>query len=317
MSFDALLGNQRLKDNLRASLGSGRISHFYLISGPLGSGKHTLAGLLAAAILCKGSDRPCCRCEHCRKVLSGVHPDFITVDDPEKKTVPVDLIRWAREDVYIRPNESDRKVYLFPRAQDMGVPGQNALLKILEEPPKHGVFLLLTDNPEKLLPTVRSRCTPLALQPLSDAELRSALLLSHPDSTPDALSAAIHRSGGFLGQAKTLLTQGTELTAQTDSFLDAFLRRDSLALMQLLVSMEKWKRDPLSEEFGRWISVLEGALILRSGMDTPIPKARELSASRTSAELLGAIRSLTTAIEYAQGNISPAAICGWLSWSLR
>ena len=133
MGFDALLGNERLKQNLVKTLHSGRISHFYLISGPEGSGKHTLADLLAAAILCQGAHKPCGGCTPCRKVREKVHPDYITIDDPEKKTVPVDLIREARADIYIQPNESEHKIYLFPRAQDMGLPGQNALLKVLEE----------------------------------------------------------------------------------------------------------------------------------------------------------------------------------------
>ena len=130
MGFETLLGNERLKDNLTGSLRRGHISHFYLISGPAGSGRHTLAKLLAAAILCREPDAPCLHCRVCRKVLDGNHPDFITVDDPEKKTVPVDLIRQARADIFVRPNESDHKIYLFPRAQDMGLPGQNALLKV-------------------------------------------------------------------------------------------------------------------------------------------------------------------------------------------
>ena len=107
MSYELLLGNEQLKTNLRRSIGAGHISHFYLISGAEGSGKHTLARLLAAAILCQGEDKPCLRCRACRKVMEGVHPDFITVDDPEKKTVPVDLIRQARADMYIQPNESE------------------------------------------------------------------------------------------------------------------------------------------------------------------------------------------------------------------
>ena len=83
MGFDALLGNDRLKQNLTRSLSKGHVSHFYLISGPEGSGKHTLAKLLAAAILCQGEDKPCGRCTPCRKVMDGSHPYFITVDDPE------------------------------------------------------------------------------------------------------------------------------------------------------------------------------------------------------------------------------------------
>ena len=89
MGFESLLGNQRMKENLRSSFAKDRVPHFFLICGPQGSGRHTLARLLAAALMCTGADRPCGRCEGCRKVLGGIHPDFITVDDPEKKTVPV------------------------------------------------------------------------------------------------------------------------------------------------------------------------------------------------------------------------------------
>ena len=77
MGFETLLGNDRLKENLISSLSRGRVSHFYLISGPEGSGKHTLAKLLAAAILCGGKNVPCGSCAACRKVFSGNHPDFI------------------------------------------------------------------------------------------------------------------------------------------------------------------------------------------------------------------------------------------------
>ena len=116
MGFEALLGNERLKETLEASLQKGHISHFYLISGPRGSGKHTLAKLLASAILCQGSHKPCGACGPCRKLSSGNHPDFITVEDPEHKNVAVKIVRQIREDVFIRPNESAYKIYLFPRS---------------------------------------------------------------------------------------------------------------------------------------------------------------------------------------------------------
>ena len=317
MGFESLLGNERLKENLSRSIDRGRVSHFYLISGPEGSGKHTLASLLAAAILCKGADRPCKTCSACRKVLGAGHPDFITIDDPEKKTVPVDLIRQARADIYIRPNEAERKVYLFPRAQDMGIPGQNALLKVLEEPPAYGVFILLTDNPEKLLPTVRSGCTELSLQALSPALLRSELSRRFPQSSPEAVDAAVSRSGGFLGQALRLLAEGAALPVQTEQFLQAYAQKNALGLTRTLVPMEKWKRDQLIPVLQQWVTCLEGALVYRNGLPTVTPMAEALTAGRSAGELMEAIRQLQMSIEYAQGNVSPAAICGHLAWALR
>jgi len=317
MSFEGLLGNERLKENLRSSINRGRISHFYLISGPEGSGKRTLAKLLAAAILCRGSNPPCGSCPACRKVLGVGHPDFITIDDPEKKTVPVDLVRQARADIYIQPNEADRKIYLFPRAHDMAEPSQNALLKILEEPPAYGVFILLTNNPQKLLPTVRSRCTELALTGLPDALLKQQLSARFPEATQDMLAAAISRSGGFLGQAIALLESGTDLPPQTLSFLESYAARDAFGLVQTLVPMEKYKRDALIETLTQWVNFLEGALLHRSGAPAATPMAREISAGRSGSEILAAIEQLQMSIEYAQGNVSPAAICGNLAWTLR
>ena len=317
MSFSPLLGNQRIKDNLSGAISKGRISHFYLISGPEGSGKHTLANLLAAAILCQGSSKPCLTCHPCRKVMNGLHPDFITIDDPEKKTVPVELIRQARADIYIQPSEASHKIYLFPRAQDMGIPSQNALLKVLEEPPSYGVFILLTDNPERLLPTVRSRCTELALQPLSEEILRSTLGKEFPNAEADSISAAISRSGGYLGQAKTLLQDGAALLPQTESFAKSFAARDTMGLVNTLVPMEKWKRDQLIPALQQWTEILENALTCRCGLPAANSLAKELSTRRSARELSQAIEHLQKCTEYAQGNISPAAICGYLQWALR
>ena len=167
MEFPGFLGNDRLKANLSAAVDRQREAHFYLISGPEGAGKKTLARLLSAALLCRDpARRPCGQCPQCRKAMSGQHPDVITVDDPEKKTVPVKLVRQARDELFIRPNEGRRKILYIPRAQDLSPAGQNALLKVLEEPPEYAVFLLLSDSPSRLLPTVRSRCVLLPLQPL-------------------------------------------------------------------------------------------------------------------------------------------------------
>jgi len=315
MSFETLLGNDRLKQNLAESLAKKHISHFYLISGPRGSGKHTLAKLLAEAILCEGSRKPCGNCVHCRKMRSGNHPDFITVEDPEHKNVAVKIVRQIRDDMFVRPNEGSHKIYLFP--QELGIEGQNALLKILEEPPSYGVFLLLTDNPDKLLPTVRSRCTELKLQALGEQILRKQLRLDFPQASEEDLSAAIFRSGSFLGQARELLENGDGLPPQTEAFVRAFGGKDSLLLTQTLVPMEKWKRDALAEILAQWLELLENALACRAGITAVSGHSRELARQRTALELREGVQALKKALLLTQSNVSPAAVCGWLTWALR
>lgn len=283
MGFDALPGNQRLKENLAAALKQNRISHGYLICGPEGSGKQTLANLLAAAAVCRGADRPCCACSDCRKVLSGLHPDVITVDDPEKKTVSVDLVRQARADMYVRPNEAERKVYIFPRAQDMRTEAQNALLKVLEEPPAYGMFLLLADMPEKLLPTIRSRCVELKLQ-------------EQPDEP---------------------LTEGRQASEHTARFCRAYAAADQMEMLSVLTSMEKWKREELVDALNQWQGVFVGALSCKAGIPSEDPLSRQISTRRSGAQLHSAVDALKKAASYAQSNVSVAAICSWLSWELK
>lgn len=315
MGFDGLLGNDRVKQNLTAAFQKNRVSHFYLISGPAGSGKRTLTRLLAAAAVCTGTDKPCLSCPHCRKVMAGTHPDFITIHDPEKKHVPIDLIRKARADIYIQPNEADRKIYCVP--QEMRMEAQNALLKILEEPPAYGVFILLTDNAEKLLPTVRSRCTELALSALPEQLLRTALEKACPQATPQQITGAIGRSSGYLGQAISILEESEDASENTLRFLKAYQTANSVELLQVLVPMEKWKRDILAEELEAWLLALTNALTARNGITATQPMAAEIAAARTAKDLMYATQVLQKAIDYTKRNISPGAVCGYLAWELR
>ncbi len=316
MGFDKLLGNDALKASLTSAQRQGKLSHFYLITGPKGSGKHTLSDLIAAAMLCQEPGGPCGVCRSCRKLLSGNHPDYRTIDDPQKKTVPVDLIREARADLYIRPNEGSRKIYRFPRAQDMGIPGQNALLKVLEEPPSYGVFLLLADNAEALLPTVRSRCVELKLQALPSPLLRQTLRREFPQASEAAVEAALGRSGGYLGQARALM-EDSALSETAQAFALAYAAGDPLALLAVLTPMEKWKRDALLQELAQWVELLEQALLVGAGLPGMLPQGESIAATRNARSLMTAVDAIKQAMEYAQGNVSPGAICGWLSWALR
>lgn len=318
MELDRLLGNEALKRRLSAAFSQDKLSHSWLITGPEGSGKHTLARILAAAMQCTAEeDRPCGVCRQCRKVLGGVHPDVITVDDTEHKGVSVGVVRSARDDLYIKPNEGRRKIYLFPRAKDLNAAGQNALLKVMEEPPEYGAYILLAENPQQLLQTVRSRCVELALTPLDEATCVSALQKQFPSQPTDALRAAYLRSGGFYGQAVAALEEPEAYFPQTVDFAAAYTRKDRLALAQVLVPMERLRRDQLLPILTQWAALLEAALCTGAGLPALQQTAAEISRSRTATEILSAIRALDRARELLDGNVSPGAVCGVLQFRLR
>lgn len=316
MDFGQFLGNDTLKARLSAAIDAQRLTHCYLLSGPKGSGKHTLAQLLMAAMECTADQRPCGCCSQCRKVLQGIHPDITVVDDANRKTIPVERIRQVCSDAYIRPNEGRRKIYLLPRAQDLGLPGQNALLKVLEEPPEAVTFLLLCENADRLLPTIRSRCVELKLAPLPEALLLQALQARYPGRPPADLQAACRRSGGFLGQAQALLEDQAALPPQTLAFAEAFAQGDRLQLLELLVKLEKTQRDDFYQLLLQWRGLLVQALQAQNGVDTPLAQSREIARRRTMAELSQAIAQLGKAAEACQANVGVGHLCGMLAATL-
>lgn len=314
MGFESLLGNEALKARLLAAARQDRFAHSILICGPDGAGKHTLARLLAAALQCTGAERPCLRCEACRKVLSGVHPDVIPVRDPAHKTIAVDVIRAMRADVFVRPNEGRRKIYCIE--QDMAESPQNALLKILEEPPDYAVFLILSDRAEKLLPTIRSRCAELHLAPVPRAEALPFLQKRFPEKSAAEAEQAFFRAGGFLGQAEAMLS-GEDCAPQVGQFAACYAARDALALLEMLLPLEKQKREQLIPILTQLREYLAGLLLVRSGYGTPDETQRRILQSRTGAELLAAADSLQTAIDDLNANVGTGAVIGWLSIQLR
>ena len=315
MEFTGFLGNAQLKQRLSASFAKGKSSHCYLLCGPVGSGKHTLAKFLTAALQCTEPNKPCMTCRDCRKVMSGSHPDVITIDDPDKKSVSVELIRQLQADAYIRPNEAERKIYLIPRAMDMTDAAQNALLKLMEEPPAYAVFLLLTDNAEKLLPTVRSRCAELRLEPVPADAAMVWLESRFPQHTREDRMAAYRRSGGYLGQAAELL-QNEVYAPQTAEFAAAFAKKDAMALTLVISAMEKQPRAKVQELLEQWRQLLTDALLVRAGVAAS-SEAAAIGRSRTGGDISEALRNLQRALDLTAANVGTGHICGWLLVQLR
>lgn len=170
MNISSLLTGEEMRQQLNAVLS--RMSHAYMISGISGNDCYALAKCLAAASVCTGEgDKPCGMCSGCRKVKEDIHPDVIHISVPEgKREITVEQIRQLRAAAYIRPNEAQRKVFIIESAQAMNDNAQNALLKVLEDGPSYLIFLLLTENPQQLLPTVRSRCETITLTPQAEVD---------------------------------------------------------------------------------------------------------------------------------------------------
>lgn len=148
---------------IRETAAGGRLSHAWLLLGGSAARREELARFTAAALLCAAPEgKPCGRCAHCRKLAGGVHPDLYRLERaPGKAEITVDQVRALRQEAWVLPNEAARRVFLIPEADTMNPSAQNALLKLLEEPPAHAAFLLLGENPGAFLATVRSRCTAL------------------------------------------------------------------------------------------------------------------------------------------------------------
>lgn len=314
MRFPGFYGNTGLKSRLSAAQATGGLSHCYVLIGPEGSGKKTLAKILAAAYQCTGDgEHPCGQCPHCKKIFGGGHPDVITVDS-DKATVPIRVIRDMQTDAYTRPNEGKRKVYLIPRGQDMQIPAQNALLKLLEEPPAYCAFILMTDSADKLLSTVRSRAVELNLYPLSDSELKNALLQLRPSAEPETLASAAERSGGYLGTALSLMEQNTSPVREPlRKFLKAFATGHEANILVALVPLEKLSRQELMLLLTQLHLIFTRALSHQAGAGSLYSKEAEyLSQKCTPQQLFAGAEAIETGISLLNANGSAGHCVGML-----
>lgn len=235
MRFPGFFGNEPLKEQLSQLLREDRIPQAIVLEGETGCGKRTLARLIAAALCCRSAeDHPCGRCAECRKSLGEGHPDIVTVSGGDSpRSFKIDTVREMRADVNIRPNEADRKVYLLINAHNMGEPAQNALLKILEEPPPYAVFVLTCESAGQLLPTVLSRAVVLRVNTLDEETAIAAALPLCPAAGEEELRRAAKAFGGNVGRMAQALSGGllTRAGAVVREMLDALPQKGETPLL--------------------------------------------------------------------------------------
>jgi len=261
MGFSEFHGNSDVVHRLRDMLARNRFPQAVILTGPAGSGKYTLALMLAKAMNClhpKTSDGLpdfCGKCSNCiriaqsedldarvgeaieareglreadkkeTRILVQTHPDVLVIPpDPPQMMIKVDQVRHVIQSIYYRPAEAKERVYIFTDSAFMKE-AANSLLKVLEEPPEFATIFLLAENAGELLPTIRSRSMTVPLAPLPDEEVEEDLARQHPDWTAKQRALVARLSGGAVGRARSFdLATYNAARSQALTILNAALR---------------------------------------------------------------------------------------------
>ncbi len=321
--FSDVVGNTALCERVCSDILSRKLSHAYILEGAKGSGKHTLAWRIAAALACeKQKDAtaplPCMSCPMCHKIFSGNSPDVILVNRGDKATLGVDVIREVKRDIWIAPNDIATKIYIIEDAHTMTEQAQNALLLTLEEPPSYVLFLLLTENAASLLETIRSRAPTLRTEPLDAKQIDGYLSKKAEASlikrnTPEEYFEIIAAADGSIGRALTLLDAKNRkpiLLQRTNAKEFVRLcssRKNSAATMKLLNGLGQ-KRDELTAQMNVILYCLRDLLLLKQTDSAPLcffadrEEALQLAYNFSTPDLLMLCKKIEECISSLQMN---------------
>ena len=277
--FPMLCGNEETKKRIGRAIESGSVPHAFLIGGPSGSGKTTLATEIAAAMNCesKGGDRPlpCGECNSCKRIYSGNYPDVKTLaKKKDKATLGVDPVKEFREDMFLSSTESEHKIYIIDDAECMTPEAQNALLKVLEEPPRSVVIILLAKECDRILTTIKSRAQYIAMSRFDDADIAEWLIKESAEAralraTDKAKFAALIMSAdGRLGLAKRLvakrlLDENEEERGEVVELIRALSQKASYSGIYSALSRFPSKRGELSLSLERLMNALRDLIIIK------------------------------------------------------
>ena len=268
---------------LREAAARGTLSHALIFSGP---GERTTAARYAAAAMecTAGGERPCLACPDCRKVIRDIHPDVVFVRDEEHAEISVDVVRRARADAFIRPNEGARKIYIFEDCSLLTEKDQNVLLKTVEEGPAYAAFFFCTENAAALLQTIRSRCVEVKTAPVQQDE---------GADLPQAVELARVIAAGSVARRAAFFVS---------------------------LEREKIKRDALGALFEQTRLLFSAALLSLYG-EAPAENEREIAAliskSLTKSQILGTIDLLRAYRSHCTYNVGTGAALGGFAVELE
>lgn len=242
MKLTNFIGNEKVIDRLSKLMESGRFPHALIIEGEERIGKKTLAKDIACALVCRGDDKPCGECAQCKKAIAAIHPDISEyIPAGTANSFHVDTVRNIINDAYVQPNEADYKIYILANAHCMNQNAQNALLKILEEPPKYVVFILTTNSKSALLSTVLSRSVCVSLEGV-DIERAANYITSHCENVDyNTAKKTVETFNGNIGKAIDSLqdTKTSELVDVCNKICKALATSNEYEMMTLCSAFQK------------------------------------------------------------------------------
>ena len=289
-----LLGQEAAESVLEDALASGRLHHAWLLTGPEGIGKATLAYRFARALFAGAARleldpaRPVFR-----RVSKGSHADLLTLElqvDPEtgkpKGEIPVAAIRQVAPFLHLTAIEGGWRVVVVDGAEYMNRSAANALLKVLEEPPARAILLLVCAAPGRLLPTIRSRCRTLRLQPLPDAAVDMLLARYAPELSPDERAGLARLAAGSVGRALLLAdADGVRLSALVDDVLDAAPRLPPAQIHRVAETVARAEKDgPAWSTFMTLLRAALSAAVRAVAAGQGDERQRRMAAQRPLAE---------------------------------
>lgn len=209
-NFDEVIGQQPIIQTLKNAIVQNRIAHAYLFCGPRGTGKTSIAKIFAKMLNCEDeSNKPCGKCTNCKMVQNGSHPDIIEIDAASNNGV--DEVRNLIDKVKYAPMQGKYKVYIIDEVHMMTTGAFNALLKTIEEPPAHVVFILATTEPNKVIPTIISRCQRFDFNKVSQKDIEKRLSIVCKEEKieidPEAISLIAQLADGGMRDSLSILDQ--------------------------------------------------------------------------------------------------------------
>ncbi len=322
MSMRKIYGNEANLTLMQNMQKNQHIPHACLFYGEKGSGRKTLAEYFAMTVLCTGENAPCGTCKNCQKILHGVHPDLIPVEHSGKKQgFSVDTVREICRDAIVAPNDSDKKIYLFADCDNIGIPAQNTLLKLTEEPPEHVLLLFTSTEKSAFLETMLSRMMQIAVRPCTPDECREALTEQHDYSLSDADRAVRATSGENIGLAIEWLENSAmqEMTRQAAELTGAVAERKQYEILRILSGYEK-DRTQAEAFFRLLMKQFRDACMIKYGSDfltgCNFRSAEELSQVITLSRAEQLCNAVQSAYEASQASVSLKLVLAALGGNL-